>query len=254
MDLSQITPVVLTYNEQPNIERSLSRLSWAREVFVIDSNSTDQTQELAKRFANVRFIQRSFDTHANQWNFGLQQVNSKWVLSLDADYLLGEDFVEELRELPENEPCIYSARLRFCINGKALRSSILPPREVLFPVALAAYIDDGHTQRLQYSAPLCLLSSEILHDDRKSLQRWYRNQLAYMNKESVKLADLKWSHLRTANKIRRLILPAAPLVFIYTYLIKFGFLDGLEGLKYAAQRSFAELLLSVFLVKRYLHK
>ena len=88
--LNDITPVILTYNEAPNIERTLRPLSWAREVVIVDSNSTDDTLAIAARFANVRTVQRPFDTHARQWRFAIEEtgITSDWVLRLDADYSL----------------------------------------------------------------------------------------------------------------------------------------------------------------------
>ena len=90
--LAQITPVVLTYNEAANIGRVLARLTWADRVVVLDSFSTDETESIASGYPNVTFQQRRFDTHANQWNFGLREtgIGTPWVLALDADYVLPE--------------------------------------------------------------------------------------------------------------------------------------------------------------------
>ena len=86
--LSQITPVILTYNESANIGRTLACLSWATRVIVLDSGSSDDTETTARTFGNVEWQQRPFDTHAAQCNFVLEQsgLNSAWVLFLDADY------------------------------------------------------------------------------------------------------------------------------------------------------------------------
>src|SRR5437764_327934 len=75
-----------TYNEAPNIGRTLGRLHWAKRIVVVDSMSTDETCQIAKKQAGVAVLQRPFDNHASQWNYGLAQVTTEWVLSLDADY------------------------------------------------------------------------------------------------------------------------------------------------------------------------
>ncbi len=80
--LAEVTPVVLSYNEEANIGRCLEQLSWARRVVLVDSKSTDKTLSLAESFGNVDVFERSFDDHASQWNFGLKQVQTPWVLSL----------------------------------------------------------------------------------------------------------------------------------------------------------------------------
>ena len=94
--LDQITPLVLTYNEAPNIRRTLEKLRWAREIIVVDSFSTDETLDRLKAFPQVRVVQRKFDTFAGQCNFGLDQIQTPWVLSLDADYVLSEELIEEI--------------------------------------------------------------------------------------------------------------------------------------------------------------
>ncbi|WP_216092565.1 glycosyltransferase [Candidatus Marithrix sp. Canyon 246] len=63
--LEQITPILLTYNEQPNIERTLTKLSWAKDIVIVDSFSTDDTLNIIQQFKQVRLFQRTFDSHAN---------------------------------------------------------------------------------------------------------------------------------------------------------------------------------------------
>ena len=86
--LDQITPVILTRDEEANIARTLGQLRWAREVVVVDSFSTDGTLAAARRFPNVHVYERVFDTLAKQWTFALEQVGTPWFLSMDADYFL----------------------------------------------------------------------------------------------------------------------------------------------------------------------
>ena len=95
---SAITPLVLTFNEAPNIARTLSRLSWAKDIVVVDSCSTDGTREIAAAHPGVRVFQHAFTTHAEQWNFGLQEtgIATEWVLALDADFVLSDELIGEL--------------------------------------------------------------------------------------------------------------------------------------------------------------
>src|SRR5262245_10581652 len=87
--LEHTTPVILTFNEEANIARTLERLFWADDIVVVDSFSTDATGEIARRFPQVRFFQHTFKSHASQWNFATREtgVMSEWILSLDADYV-----------------------------------------------------------------------------------------------------------------------------------------------------------------------
>jgi glycosyltransferase involved in cell wall biosynthesis len=126
--LSQITPLVLTYNEAPNIERTLSRLKWAKEIVVVDSGSTDETCDLVRKLPQARIVRREFDSFAQQCNFGLQQIRTPWVLSLDADYFLSDELVRERQAWsPKHGVAGYAVRCRYCVHGRPLRASLYPP-------------------------------------------------------------------------------------------------------------------------------
>jgi len=84
--IDAITPLVITLDEAPNIARTLDKLTWARRIVVVDSGSVDGTIEILKRYPQVDRFDRTFDSFAEQCNFGLAQVQTEWVLSLDADY------------------------------------------------------------------------------------------------------------------------------------------------------------------------
>src|ERR1041385_9186314 len=110
--LDQITPLILTYNEAPNIARSLGALRWAREIVVVDSFSDDDTVAIASSFPNVRVVQRVFDNHRNQWEFGLKEtgISTPWVLALHADYVVSGELVAEIENLkPADQTAAYRA-------------------------------------------------------------------------------------------------------------------------------------------------
>ena len=72
--LNHITPVLLTYNEEANIGRTLSHIAWAKDIVVVDSGSTDGTLAVLAKFPNVRVFNRRFDTHANQWRYAVEET------------------------------------------------------------------------------------------------------------------------------------------------------------------------------------
>src|SRR5262249_36026846 len=96
MTLSDITPFILTYNEEPNLERRLESVAWASQILVLDSCSTDGTAAIVARYPQARLVQRPFDSHSTQANFGLTLIESSWVLSLDADYVVSADLRQEI--------------------------------------------------------------------------------------------------------------------------------------------------------------
>lgn len=252
MKLSDITPVILTYNEEANIGRTLEALRWAPVIVVVDSGSRDGTCELCRSHHSVQWVERAFDSHANQWNFAVSLAPTDWVLSLDADYLITDLLREEFAELDVTDSITaYAVPFRFAVNGKILRAHILPPRLALFNRKNAQYLQDGHTQRLYVqSGKIGDLKNPIIHDDRKSFARWWSSQIRYAALEVEKLTTTAWSDLTIQDRLRRCILPAPPLVFVYTLFIKLLILDGPAGWWYCLQRTLAETLLSSMLARK----
>jgi glycosyltransferase involved in cell wall biosynthesis len=251
--LDQITPLILTLDEEANIERVLDRLSWARDIVVVDSGSSDATRALLARYRNVRCIEHPFESHAAQWNYGLTQtgIQTQWVLALDADYVLTQALVEELRALaPDSETKGFRAVFRYCVLGKTLRGTLYPPATVLYRRGVAHYEQDGHTQRVRIDGSIGELRSAILHDDRKPLSRWLSSQARYARLEADLLCGRSWHEIGWPDRLRKLIVVMPPLIFVYCLVVGRGILDGWPGLYYALQRAAAELILSLALIER----
>jgi len=247
--LERITPVVLTYDEEPNIHRTLANLTWARRVVVLDSFSEDATANISRSFPNVDFRQRAFDTHANQWNYGLSLVETEWVLSLDADYVIPAEMEIEMGRLtPTSEISGYEAHFRYCIHGRPLRASVYPPRTVLFRTQCCSYYDDGHTQRLRADGVIRLLNGVIDHDDRKPLSRWIRSQDRYTILETRHLMDRAVTQLTRQDRLRRKVYFAPVMMFLYLLFARGLILDGWPGWFYVFQRTIAEMLLALRLL------
>lgn len=253
MTLDGLTVVVLTFNEAPNIGRTLERLRWASRVILIDSGSDDGTTTIAGRFHNTQVITRSFDCFREQWNFGLDQVNTAWTLTLDADYVLPADCVDALAQAMANPGSVYQAQFNYLIDGQKIRGSILPPRVVLFETGSLRYVQDGHTQLLDFKGVAETLPFMIAHDDRKPLKRWLTSQQRYAFEEAEKLMAGLWSDLRWPDRLRRMHV-IAPLVVPLIALIRGAAFSGRRGWYYAAQRGYAELLLSLVLLSKRIEK
>ena len=247
---NEITPLILTFNEAPNIGRTLEKLSWAREIVMIDSGSTDRTLEIARSaHPNVRIIPRSFDSFAGQCNFGLSQITSEWVLSMDADYVLTPELLAEVQTLtPLPDIAGYSVRFRYCIYGYPLRSTVYPARTVLYRRELAKYSDEGHGHRVKIKGRVTTLFGRIDHDDRKRLTYWLQSQDRYATIEARYLLSISRDQLSLQDRLRRTIFVAAPAMFLYLLFGRGLILDGWTGWFYVCQRTIAELFLSIRLL------
>jgi glycosyltransferase involved in cell wall biosynthesis len=249
--LDDITPLLITYDEIRNIERTLAALAWARRIVVVDSGSTDGTLEVLGRDPRIEVHHRRFDDFAAQCNFGLTKVASEWVLSLDADYQLSDGLVTELRALqPAEGQCGYRARFVYRIHGRPLSGSLYPPRTVLYRARKGRYENEGHGHRVRIDGWVSDLGGVIYHDDRKPLARWFESQLGYAAREAEHLLASPRDRLSRAERIRLMGWPAPLLVFLYVLFAKRAVFDGWAGWFYACQRLLAELLLALELLDR----
>jgi glycosyltransferase involved in cell wall biosynthesis len=244
--IEDITPFVITHNEAPNIARTLDRLVWAQRIVVVDSGSIDETLTIVRSYPQVEVFHRPFDTFADQCNFGIAQVTSTWVLSLDADYELSEELLDELRGLgPEAAISGYRARFVYRILGRPLRGTLYPPRTVLYRKDKAFYRNEGHGHRVCIIGRVMPLAGVIFHDDRKPLGRWFSAQQRYAREEAEHLLTSNRNALDIAGRIRLAAWPAPLVVFMYTLVLKGCILDGWPGWYYALQRMLAETLIAL---------
>ena len=251
MNLSDVTPLILTRDEEPNLARTLAQLTWAEDIVLVDSFSTDATVDIARRFPNVRVFQREMDSLAGQSNYGLQQARTPWVLLLDADYYVPAELVAELRAL-EPAPGVraYRGTFRYAVDGKPLRASLYPPRIVLLHREHATVWQDGHAHRVSVDGEVGTLATKIVHDDRKSFARFVDRQKRYMREEAEKLRQANPLSLTAAGRVRKLIVIAPFAVVFHTLFVKGLILDGVAGWKYTWERFVAELILSRELLRR----
>ncbi len=251
----QITAILLTYNEEDNIARTLGQLAWARQVLVVDSGSTDATLKIVSGFPNTRVVTRPFDTFAGQCNFALTMADTPWVLSMDADYVVSDALIAEISAL-EVDPGVagYRAGFIYQIYETRLRGTLYPPRTVLYRRDLARYQDFGHGHAVQIDGVVRDFKSKIYHDDRKPLSRWFSSQQKYARQEADYLLSTPRERLGFADKVRLGMFLAPILVPIHALLVKGCILDGRGGWLYVLQRLLAETMIAIELLDRRLRR
>lgn len=95
--MTRVTATVITFNEAANIEAALASIAFADEIVVVDSQSTDETVTIARRFTD-RVIVRPWPGYVAQKNFAAEQASHDWILSLDADERVSAPLADEIRE------------------------------------------------------------------------------------------------------------------------------------------------------------
>jgi glycosyltransferase involved in cell wall biosynthesis len=247
--LDHITPVLLTYNEEQNIARTVSRLAWAKDIVVVDSGSTDGTLAVLNKFPKVRVFNRIFDTHANQWRYAVEktQIDTDWILRLDADYQVSDALIVELAQLDPNAPVsAYRIAFEYAILSNKLLSSLYPPNTILLRKGRFSVWDKGHTEVWDVNGPIATLSARIVHDDWKPTGQWLAGQARYLQRE------LDWIYLGKGGLPRwlRLRPPLMPIaVFLYCLFGLGLILNGRAGLFYALQRMVTEAVLSLMVLE-----
>jgi glycosyltransferase involved in cell wall biosynthesis len=251
--LNHITPVLLTYNEEKNIGRTLSHLAWAKDIVVVDSGSSDGTVAALAKFPNVRVFSHRFDTHANQWRYAIEEtkIGTDWLMRLDADYQITDALVKEIARLDPNAAInAYRIEFDYAIFSRKLVSSLYPPNTILLRKGSFSVRDRGHTEAWDVHGPVATLRARIMHDDWKPTGQWLIGQARYMQRELDRLHGtegglVRWLRLRP---------PLMPIViFLYCLFGKGLVLNGRYGLFYAFQRMVAESILSLMVLEEKLH-
>lgn len=239
-----ITPLVLTYNEEPNIGATLTTLAWAPRVVVLDSGSTDKTEEIARSFRNVAWVARTFDNHGNQWQYGIRQtdIETEYVLALDADMRPSSDFVAEVEEFANRGnfagACV---PFEYRVLGRRLRGSIYPPQVRIFRRHGVRVTQPGHSQVFEVSGPVYRFRSAVIHEDFKPFDRWLINQTRYAALEAERIRAARTWKLK--DSLRRLGI--SPLLWgIFAYARAGGPLNSPAARAYGYERLIFEAMLA----------
>lgn len=251
-----VAVIILTKDEERHIERCVRNvLQISDEVYVVDSESTDRTCEIAERFGATVVEHPWPGNQAEQFNWALDNlpVRAEWILRLDADEYLLPELVEELREklpaMPEDVSAL-SLSLSRCFCGRVLRHGIVNNIRIvrIFRKGKARYerrimdehltILDGRTVEMKH---------QFIDDNRLPLGEFVTKHNQYASREAALLLDAEYGlsdhtaqagghgaevERKRAQKARYARMPLfwrAFAYFIYRYIVKLGFLDGREG-------------------------
>lgn len=246
--LKKVTPVVLTYNEEPNIERALASLGWASRVIVLDSGSTDLTRQIAQQHTNVDWHMRPFDSFLGQWEFAIHEtgISTEFILGLDADMAATPLFLEELeRTFLTGEYAAGLVPFDYRYYGRSLSGSLCPPQIRVFRAAAVKVAQPNHGHKFIVDGNTYRFRAALIHDDQKPLERWVQSQLSYLAQNEQAISN--GGATRVRDRLRKLgIMP--PVLGLLAYLRAGGPLGGAAAARYAYERTVAESLLAIRLM------
>ena len=235
----EISAVVITYNEEKNLEAALASLRGiASEIVVVDSFSTDATFRIAKKHT-PRVVQRKWTNYADQKNYANGLAAGPWILSLDADERLSAGLREELLALKASfkEPdCAgFSMPRRVFYLGRWIKhSGWYPDRRVrLFRKDAARWEGDYVHESLIVAGRIERLKGDVHHFSYRDIA----DHLDRINKFSSLGAQKLYARKKKCRAVHLLCLP--PARFIKSYLLKRGFLDGFPGLVISVLNGYA---------------
>ncbi|WP_282073590.1 glycosyltransferase family 2 protein [Polaribacter atrinae] len=235
--MTKITAIIPTLNEEIHIADAIKSVSFADEIIVIDSYSTDKTIEIAEKLP-VKIIKRKFDDFSSQKNFAIDQATHNWIYILDADERVTPEVEKEILEAvknPKNFVGFYVRRTFYFCEKKVNYSGFQRDKVIrLFLKKYGKYKGVVH-ERIVANGKIGFLKNKIDHFS-------YRNYDHYISKMNHYAAiRAKELHERGAkvNIYHVMIKPTAR--FFIHYIVRLGFLDGFTGFLVAKTQAYGVL-------------
>jgi glycosyltransferase involved in cell wall biosynthesis len=228
--MQPISATLIVFNEERNIEEALKSISWADEIVVVDSGSSDGTLAICRKFTD-RILHRNWTGYADQKNFAVESARNNWIFSLDADERPSPELKLEIQDLARkgfSKPGYKIPRVAFFL-GRWIRHGEWYPdcRLRLFDRRHGKWEGGRVHESVKLEEKTGLLKGEIYHYTYRNLSDYLRRLEIYST-----LAALDYQQQgKTISPIRLLGNPIA--AFIRSYLVKRGFLDGTPGLAVA---------------------
>lgn len=243
-----ISALAITYNEEQHIERFIKSLSFADEIIIVDSNSTDETVAIAKSL-NAKVITRDFDNFSSQKNYALEQANHDWIVFFDLDETISTELADEIQSKinSSTETVAFKVKRHVHFMGKRIRYSGFQNDEVVrvFEKSACHYNSNFVHETLEVKGKCETLKNHSEHFSYKSFDL-YNDKLTLYSRLQAEMLYAK--NLRP-NAFHFMVRPW--FRFFHQYIIKLGFLDGKEGFILAYLSAFAVFKRYLFLWGRY---
>ena len=227
--MQSLSVSIITFNEEKNIARCLDSVKEiANEIIVVDSHSTDHTENICREYG-VKFFKQTFLGYIEQKNYALDLCKHQWVLCLDADECLSEELVSSIRKLKQLGELADAYTMNRCTNfcGKWIKHGTwYPDRKLrLFNKQKGKWggINPHDTVVIQNNAKTFFLKGDILHYSYYTVEE----VLAQQNKFTTIQAKALFRQGKRSNWFKLFFNPI--VAFKSGYFLKLGFLDGADG-------------------------
>jgi len=237
---SKLSAVIITFNEERNIQRCIeSLLPVADEIIIVDSFSTDRTEEICKLYG-IKFFQNVFEGHIEQKNIALLKANHDWILSIDADEALSETLQKAIKkslEAPQFDAFAMNRLTNYC--GKWVKyCGWYPDTKVrLVKKSKAHWTGTNPHDKLELKEKSQVggLQGDLLHYSYYTKEDHFK-QIEYFGNISAKELFLKGKNISVFLLYLKVITQ-----FFKSYFVKMGFLDGKTGWLISSRSAYATL-------------
>jgi glycosyltransferase involved in cell wall biosynthesis len=229
-----VTATIITFNEAANIEAALQSLSWADEIIVVDSESTDRTTEIARKFTS-KVIVRPWPGYIAQKNFAAEQASHDWIFSLDADERVTPELAAEIKAVIAGSPGAAGYRVpRVTFHlGRWMRSTDWYPdyQLRLYDRRRARWSGKYVHESVKADGKVEYLRNELQH----FAYRDHAHHLETMDRYTTLAAKQMFEEGRRAGLFHLIVHP--PAAFFRNYVLRGGFRDGKAGLTVSAMNA-----------------
>lgn len=225
--MSSVSAIVVTLNEERMIRECLKSIQWADEIIVVDSGSTDQTVSIAEEYA-TKVVRSEWLGFSGTKELAVEHATKQWILWIDADEVVSEHLSAEIRERvlqPDGVRGFFVPR-KAVFLGKWIRHCGWYPGYVcrLFLKEHGSFEDTLVHESVIVDGPTQNLSNALMHYTDHSLEHYIKKFNRYTSLGAQQLHEGGHS-FRISDLVFR-----PPFTFLKMYLLKFGFLDGIQGL------------------------
>lgn len=246
---NKISTVIITHNEESNIERALQSVLWTDEILIYDGNSDDKTLEICRKYNCNIHIRNEWSGFGNAKREAVNLAKNDIILSLDADEELSKDLILKIQTFSESDLCnfAYKIRRKSYFLGKLIKysswQSDYPLR--IFNRKTGNFNLNKVHEYVETTAEIKPINEEIIHYAYPNLDIYNRKMLKYAELS----AESKYLSGKTTNLLKAII--SAKWKFIKMYFLGLGILDGKAGLILAINSAFGVYLKHILLIDKW---
>lgn len=238
--MAKISAVIITYNEDKNIEKTLEAVRWCDEIVIVDSGSTDNTMDICKRFG-CKIFSHPFEGYGPQKIYAVSLALNDWILSIDADEVVSENLAKEIHSIFQNNSAAFVGfyiPISLVFLGRQFRygSEARKPSLRLFNRKFGNFTPYQVHEKVAVQGGTRLLKHKILHYS-------YSNIHQYFNKfNDYTTYGAKQLYAKNRKVSILYIVFHLPFTFLKYYILKGSVLNGVPGLEWSLFSSFSPVV------------